>query len=277
MQMNNTKKCLKTSNGITLIALVITIIVLLILAGISISMLAGDNSILQKATTAKTSSERAEAKEQAQIDIMAWITDKIANHQDASLDDAKVKGILTGQSYVKTANDTSFITAKGEYVIPYSELYQSSNVTPSEPETPTDKSTIILGALENANYFTDVWFKSNIRISDTSTAMFYDDNLYGTAYIEYNGAIYKITYTGNQWNRDGRITNVELTNIDISTLSVSNHNLNTIVSRNARYSETKEVNGNIYYLYWDEPAQQDYWYNSAGVFIDVSDHFTTNW
>ena len=36
---NYAKKSLKTSNGITLIALVITIIVLLILAGISISML----------------------------------------------------------------------------------------------------------------------------------------------------------------------------------------------------------------------------------------------
>ena len=36
---NYTKKSLKASNGITLIALVITIIVLLILAGISISML----------------------------------------------------------------------------------------------------------------------------------------------------------------------------------------------------------------------------------------------
>ena len=43
IQMKNyTKKSLKTSNGITLIALVITIIVLLILAGISISMLSGD-------------------------------------------------------------------------------------------------------------------------------------------------------------------------------------------------------------------------------------------
>ena len=34
--------------GITLIALVITIIVLLILAGVSISMLTGDNSLLGK-------------------------------------------------------------------------------------------------------------------------------------------------------------------------------------------------------------------------------------
>lgn len=121
------KKTLKSTNGITLIALVITIIVLLILAGISISMLSGDNSILQKATDAKQTSEREEAKEQAKIDIMAWITDKTANHQDASLDDAKVKEILTGKSYVKEAKDSSFITAKGEYEIPYSELYTASD------------------------------------------------------------------------------------------------------------------------------------------------------
>ena len=41
------------SQGITLIALVITIIVLLILAGVSISMLTGDNAILSKAGQAK--------------------------------------------------------------------------------------------------------------------------------------------------------------------------------------------------------------------------------
>ena len=38
--------------GITLIALVITIIVLLILAGISIATLTGENGILKKATVA---------------------------------------------------------------------------------------------------------------------------------------------------------------------------------------------------------------------------------
>ena len=42
-----------TNEGITLIALVVTIIVLLILAGISISMLSGDNGILQRAAEAK--------------------------------------------------------------------------------------------------------------------------------------------------------------------------------------------------------------------------------
>ena len=44
----NKKIKLKTNTGITLIALVVTIIVLLILAGISIQMLTGDNGILQR-------------------------------------------------------------------------------------------------------------------------------------------------------------------------------------------------------------------------------------
>lgn len=55
------------SSGITLIALVVTIIVLLILAGISISMLSGDNSILQKVTDAKTNTDNSQIKERIQL------------------------------------------------------------------------------------------------------------------------------------------------------------------------------------------------------------------
>ena len=54
-----TKKKLKNEKGITLIALVITIIVLLILAGISISMLTGQNGILNRAQEAKEKTEVA--------------------------------------------------------------------------------------------------------------------------------------------------------------------------------------------------------------------------
>ena len=90
-------------------------------------MLSGDNGILQKSTEAKRTTERAEAKEQAQMDIMSYIADKTANHQDASLNDAKIQEILSdNKSYVKTANATSFITAKGEYEIFYSELYNAT-------------------------------------------------------------------------------------------------------------------------------------------------------
>ena len=50
-------------NGITLIALVLTIIVLLILAGVSIAMLSGENGILKQATNAKEMTTKAEEKE----------------------------------------------------------------------------------------------------------------------------------------------------------------------------------------------------------------------
>ena len=59
----------KSNNGITLIALVITIIVLLILAGVSIAMLTGENGILNKATTAKQKTEQATAEERVKLEV----------------------------------------------------------------------------------------------------------------------------------------------------------------------------------------------------------------
>ena len=53
----------KEAKGITLIALVITIIVLLILAGVTIATLTGDNGILGKANEAKTETTMGEEKE----------------------------------------------------------------------------------------------------------------------------------------------------------------------------------------------------------------------
>lgn len=61
---------LKERNGITLIALVITIIVLLILAGVTIATLTGDNGILGKANEAKTTNDEEKAKEQIKIAVM---------------------------------------------------------------------------------------------------------------------------------------------------------------------------------------------------------------
>ena len=58
---------MKKENGITLIALVITIIVLLILAGVTIAMLTGDNGLLTKAGQAKESVKDGEIGEQIKL------------------------------------------------------------------------------------------------------------------------------------------------------------------------------------------------------------------
>ena len=58
----------KTSKGITLIALVITIIVLLILAGVSIAMLTRKNGIITQAQNAKNKTAEAEVKEKEDLE-----------------------------------------------------------------------------------------------------------------------------------------------------------------------------------------------------------------
>ena len=65
----------KEKKGITLIALVITIIVLLILAGVTIAALSGDNGILQNATKAKEETEIGNEKDQIGIAIAGTIAD----------------------------------------------------------------------------------------------------------------------------------------------------------------------------------------------------------
>ena len=64
------KEKTKKIEGITLIALVITIIVLLILAGVSISMLTGENGILTQTQNAKEKKEIASEKEAIQLTMI---------------------------------------------------------------------------------------------------------------------------------------------------------------------------------------------------------------
>ncbi|MFQ8661604.1 MAG: hypothetical protein ACLR9X_05855 [Clostridia bacterium] len=77
------KKCSKKSNGgITLIALVITIIVLLILAGVSISMLTGDNGIITQAQKAKEKTEEAKIREEQQLEsLLNKITSEVPSEE----------------------------------------------------------------------------------------------------------------------------------------------------------------------------------------------------
>ena len=64
------KGSFKEKKGITLIALVITIIVLLILAGVSIAMLTGQKGILTQANNAKNATELASAKEKVELAVI---------------------------------------------------------------------------------------------------------------------------------------------------------------------------------------------------------------
>ena len=88
------------NKGITLIALVITIIVLLILAGISIAMLTGENGILTKATEADIQTDIIETKEQIKLEVMGN-ADVNGNYTNANVIEA-VKKITDNEIEEKT-------------------------------------------------------------------------------------------------------------------------------------------------------------------------------
>ena len=59
---------MKKQEGITLISLIITIIIMLILAGVALSMVTGDGSVVEQAISAVDKTENAQHNEEAQIE-----------------------------------------------------------------------------------------------------------------------------------------------------------------------------------------------------------------
>lgn len=105
---------IKEQKGITLIALVITIIVLLILAGVSIAMLTGENGILNQAVKAGDNTKVAEAKEVAGLDV----NDKIASYYKSKYTSSTPTTEANAGAYVKasltTSTDSTKYTISGE-------------------------------------------------------------------------------------------------------------------------------------------------------------------
>ena len=69
---------MKNQKGITLVALVITIIVLLILAGVSISLVLGQNGVLTQASNAVVKNNDAAAKQEIEMAVAACYTEFMA-------------------------------------------------------------------------------------------------------------------------------------------------------------------------------------------------------
>ena len=103
---------------------VITIIVLLILAGVSIAMLTGENGILTQANKAKEETEKASVIEQAQTDILG-----IQAGGNTTLTQGQLKDVLDKyfDSVPDDVNTNDILTTKeecgGKYQIAVSDIY----------------------------------------------------------------------------------------------------------------------------------------------------------
>ena len=171
---------LKNKKGITLVALVVTIVVLLILAGVSINLVLGDNGIIAKAKEAETKSAEASQNDLTSMDELAKELEDAINRTGNTDDDSKFMKENTKVTYsdgdvwipegFKIADDSTS-TVQGGVVIEdkdgnqfvwvpvatianYKRTAYSTNVATKETDTATNSIKINLNS-SNIDYFTE--------------------------------------------------------------------------------------------------------------------------
>lgn len=121
------------NNGITLVALIITIIILLILAGVTILSLTQTN-LLESAKESKTQTEIASIKEEIQTDILGKQSENNGNISDDTLKGILEKyGILSDEEKL---TDKTLTTTKGNYKIKVSDIFNGT-IAKDETKKPT--------------------------------------------------------------------------------------------------------------------------------------------
>ena len=100
------RKMLKNKNGITLIALVVTIVVLLILAGVTLNLVLDNNGIIQKSKEARSETIFADEKEKVEMAYVSAALKKLGDTVTAEeLQKELDLSVGTGKTVVTTNGD----------------------------------------------------------------------------------------------------------------------------------------------------------------------------
>ena len=118
--MKSRKTC-KNEIGITLIALVVTIVVLLILAGVSLSLVLGENGLINKAKEGRDKYAESAKNEQSELNkVDEWLEENIGGNSDENPDEDLGGGtvenvtIPEGYYYVGGTKDTGIVISDAE-------------------------------------------------------------------------------------------------------------------------------------------------------------------
>lgn len=152
---------IKSTKGITLISLVVTIIILLILAGVTIATLMGDNGLINKAKDAKIKTEIAGIKEEIQTDILGKQAENNGNISDDSLKKILEKyGTLSEEEKL---TDKTLTTTKGSYEIKVSDIFNGTTVkdSPKEPTFTTVANVPDVSGFNKSNTYYVSWDLTN--------------------------------------------------------------------------------------------------------------------
>ena len=191
-------KEIQREKGITLIALVITIIVLLILAGVSIAMLTGQNGILTQAQKSKSTAELKSAEEKVKLAIMTARSQSETGELDADKLIAEITNNYEGTA-TKTNNEFPInATVDGKnFSIDRNGNVKDDGTSNTKPENKIETGTVIL-------------LTSTKNTTEEFYIMSYDENTKKAKAL----AKYNLKIGANYDSNDNKIADIDTTKPD---------------------------------------------------------------
>ena len=171
------KTDLRQEKAITLIALVVTIIVLIILAGISLVTISGSNSLINKATDVRTQSDKDEIVQKARLEIIA----KVIENRGKKIKESQVRGVLNIYfSNVDSIEDLrdpnclneTVVTREGNFEVKLSEVISGVKISDGADITIGDNDIESIDDLSSV-YGEETNYRS---VEGITWLLFYDDD-----------------------------------------------------------------------------------------------------
>ena len=284
----------KSVSGITLIALVVTIVVLLILAGVSISMLGGENGIIKQAVEAKDRNKIEAIKEK----INLWKTNQKINeltgenNTSSLIDELYNDGLITEEEKTKLENGESIIIGGEEIsLVPtigyiYSEEMIGTVIKNDtlDANLPSGTEWIILGKDEDGSIMltTSKPIENGFTVNGTAQAWLTYETDLNTACAVYGGTVQGKTITSRSMTlKDvNRVTG--FVEPSFNTYTFTNETTNDYTNKRVNYWHP-DTNGTA--TSSDGTGDPNYWSKNATTYecdayaygIDTSDNNTVKY
>ena len=171
------KTKIKQEKGITLIALVVTIVVLLILAGVSLNALFGNSGIIEKAKEAQNKMDKATENDQKQIgELTNWLDNQVNGTTGSDDNQTKLPKISTlvgtvvdKNTKAEDAYGNKITIPKGFKILKHGTAAGSATYTYSGDNIPAVQDGIVIENKTDGNQF--VWVPvGTIKNKDNTTS-----------------------------------------------------------------------------------------------------------
>ena len=251
-------------NGITLIALVITIIILLILAGVAIAALSGDNGILKNAAKAKEETEKESEAEGIKLAIISLLSKSNSTIEENNLkeeikdilkEDMTVEDLKNGTYKIIGDENREYIISKtGDILVEGVNWEETKKITQKHPEQREERNENVIGIGTDGNTVNmDLW--EYTKLEDNTFALNDEESI---KYVDASASNITKGYLGTFENgkiigcvpkyisTDGGKTYQEVTNMwatftGCEQLIYAPAIPNTVTNMNCTYSQCKNL------------------------------------